>query len=380
MSRAKTGKNKQAVKIKSGKKSLQKNTKKNLINKRWANVKVPEITIPRVEVGPGIKIDGKLSEQEWKKALIIENFKRIGPHPKLAGEQTEIKLLYDTQAIYLGCTFHESKMNSLVAGIPQGQTVDAPINSGGDCGELLIAPDKNDLKHYYHLRFNPRGGKNDQLITNRIEETGLVGLFFNGNEHWNGKWEVATSTKKDRWIAEIKIYFSSFAKEGEFFGTPVPGTVWRVNFCRAEAPHGEFSAWSPPNPGLFHIPAYFGRLKFGKWRFGEIVLTDVNPGPMSFGKNIFRATVQSLTNRKAKVDVKAYLTEEVVNKREMIKKIKKCYWKLPSRTTLLLKKSLSLSPGDKRQITFPYIFSYGGKKEIAVFVGWERMLGCIYKG
>jgi len=335
---------------------------------------VEDAVIPRVEQDSGaVKLDGKLTEEIWQKGLLAKDFTLNVDPAKRASQQTEVRIFYNRHYLWLGFTFYESAMDRLVPGIPQGQTVDAPINSNGDAAEIFIDLDDDPL-HYYQLRFNPRGGKNDNVTTNRLSE----GKRFNFDQRWNGQWEVATSVADDRWCAEVRIRLHTFAPEGVYAGTPAPGTAWRMNICRAEAPHGEFSSWSPLK-GLFHQPARFRRIVFGGWKPGEIVVRDVKPGECAIGKNTFTAAVENRAGRKADLKVIASISERTgsdfsAQPRDSIR------WDLVRSKRSIGELEFSLDAGAKREISFDYEVTFGGPKRVGLWVEWKRMIIPIHAG
>ena len=333
-----------------------------------------EVIIPRLEIGSGaVKIDGKLTEEIWKKGLLAKGFTLNIDPEKRASQQTEVRIFYNRHYLWMGFTFMEAAMDRLVAGIPQGQTVDAPINSNGDAAEIFIDLDDDPLQ-YLQLRFNPRGGKNDNITTNRLPE----GKCFNIDQRWNGDWEVATSVADDRWFAEVRFSLSTFAPEGVYSGTPIPGTAWRMNICRAEAPHGEFSTWTPLK-GLFHQPKRFRRVIFGGWKPGEIIVTDADPGECAIGKNTFSATIENRAKRKADLKVIASLSEHKDS--DFIAQPRDCIrWNLVRRRSTIGELAFSLDPGGKREIAFDYEVAFGGPKRVGLRINWESMIHPVHAG
>ncbi|MEI6915596.1 MAG: carbohydrate-binding family 9-like protein [Armatimonadota bacterium] len=64
------------------------------------------------------------------------------------------------------------------------------------------------------------------------------------------------------WNARISIDFQDLAQDGK---PPLPGDIWRANFCRIEhKPQECYLAWSPTlcSPACYHVPSRFGRLRF----------------------------------------------------------------------------------------------------------------------
>ena len=55
-------------------------------------------------------LDGRLDEESWNKADVIENFLQRDPEEGMpASEQTEVRVLYDQENLYFGVRCFESR-------------------------------------------------------------------------------------------------------------------------------------------------------------------------------------------------------------------------------------------------------------------------------
>ena len=60
-------------------------------------------------------IDGILNEQAWQKAPVLNGFTQAEPlEGQPASEATEVRILYDNDAIYVGVTLHDSDPSQIV--------------------------------------------------------------------------------------------------------------------------------------------------------------------------------------------------------------------------------------------------------------------------
>jgi len=59
-------------------------------------------------------IDGKLDEPAWENAEIATGFKLFQPNPGAPKQKTEVKLLYDDNAVYVGAFMHEYSRDSIM--------------------------------------------------------------------------------------------------------------------------------------------------------------------------------------------------------------------------------------------------------------------------
>jgi len=68
------------------------------------------------------------------------------------------------------------------------------------------------------------------------------------------------------WRVDVSVPFNLFGKYSPTFTSPTPGTVWKGNFfkCADKSSHPHWASWSPIGEALnFHVPRYFGELRFG---------------------------------------------------------------------------------------------------------------------
>ncbi len=62
-----------------------------------------------------IRIDGVLDEPEWEVAQIGTDFIQREPNPGLgANQMSEVRVLYDDEAIYVGALLHDTSPDSIL--------------------------------------------------------------------------------------------------------------------------------------------------------------------------------------------------------------------------------------------------------------------------
>lgn len=75
-------------------------------------------TAVAIKINEEIKIDGDLSEQAWKKAIPISDFVQLDPYEgENPSEKTEVKILYNDKAIYLGFILYDSEPVKIVSNL-----------------------------------------------------------------------------------------------------------------------------------------------------------------------------------------------------------------------------------------------------------------------
>ncbi len=204
-----------------------------------AYASVPGVTIPYVTKGPVLR--GDLSDPLWAEGTNLKGF--VSTDEKSAvTQQTEARVLYDSQYVYIGVRCRESNLGSLVKLVKDR---DGAVWQD-DCIELLFDT-ANGHHTAYHIIVNSIGTVYDEKCMD--VERAIKG--------WNSACRVKTGQTQGAWTMEIAVP----AKD---LGTrPQPGLTWGLNVCRARyAGTHEFSSWSP-TPGGFVQPQNLGHIVFG---------------------------------------------------------------------------------------------------------------------
>jgi len=193
------------------------------------------VAVPRA--ASAIAVDGKLDERAWRKAARIPSFEHYRKAAELRN-QTEVLLLYDEQAFYVGCRCSEAEVTRIRAAVTQH---DGSLWED-DCVEIFLDT-KADRAGFLHFILNTIGTRYDALGEDP----------YGYNPTWEGKAKLGAG----EWTAEIRIPFSELGAP-----TPEPGDHWLGNFCREQQPAGELSCWSATMGG-FAAPGKFGEIIFG---------------------------------------------------------------------------------------------------------------------
>lgn len=122
--------------------------------------------------------------------------------------------------------------------------------------EVFFDP-TGDLESYFEIEVNPLGTVLDLAF--RKSRSG-----YKCDRAWDCD-GLRTLVRKNAaaWTAEFAIPFASVTNT-----PPLPGTRWRVNFCRIDRPSRdgsiprELTAWSPPMRASFHTQERFGIVEF----------------------------------------------------------------------------------------------------------------------
>ena len=205
-------------------------------------------------------ITGKADDALWHTAYVAElRDATTGMPGRFA---TVARLLYNERFLYISFQCKDD--------YPWGTFTDRddPIYEE-ECVEAFLCP-SGKTRQYYEINVSPRGTIFDAFILNgrplggdRVHFQGLkeftcegleIKVFVDGKLNQRGA---------EGWSAEYAIPFTSLPGADE--NPPRPGTEWRMNLFRIDAPQRdrpEFYAWSIPGAADFHRPWRFGTLRF----------------------------------------------------------------------------------------------------------------------
>jgi hypothetical protein len=202
-------------------------------------------------------IDGRLDEPVWQEAEALSGFMQRIPFDGIpAREPTEVRVLTDASAIYVGVWLWDSEPGRIV----DGESIrDASLNESD--AVLLIFDTFRDRRNGFVFGTNPSGIEYDGQVVNEGEgggpgmarQQGGAGGGFNLN--WDGSWTVATSRDERGWYAEFRIPFSTLRyASGD-------AQEWGFNVARRIRRYNEESLWSPvPRQFSLYRVSYAGSL------------------------------------------------------------------------------------------------------------------------
>ena len=191
-----------------------------------------------------IHLDGKLDEPAWQAAPVSGNFIKSYPKPGArAPDQTEVRVLYDDAALYVGIRLFDSHPDSIAAQL-------ARRDASGIYSDWvhLIIDSYHDRRTALRFTVNPKGVKKDVYTSNDNSE----------DLNWDAVWEVETAVDSLGWVAEYRIPLSQLR-----FGSSPTGSerIWGFQVQRDIARRQErdtWAAWTPQSPGFVSL---FGDLR-----------------------------------------------------------------------------------------------------------------------
>ena len=189
-----------------------------------------------VRTSEAMVLDGLFNEKVWAEARATTDFRQREPaEGKPATEETQIRLVYDDKALYIGTTCHDSKPSLIVS---KEMRRDGDIE--GDDNISIVIDTYLDHRNAYYFAVNTNGARKDALVTDEGDGNNL---------DWNGVWDVRTIVTENGWQAEIMIPFDTLRFKGG------PDQVWGLNVRRMIGRKNEEVLWQAyrRNAGLLRI-------------------------------------------------------------------------------------------------------------------------------
>jgi hypothetical protein len=201
-----------------------------------------------------IKIDGKLDENSWKNAAIASDFWMAFPvDGKKADLQTEVRMTYDEQFLYLSAVCHGDDQYII-------QTLKRDVDFWESDVFVVVIDPVNQRSNGFNFGVNPFNVQMDATIAGQIDSrASLSGGPPSGvNSSWDNKWYSSVSNHSDRWIVEIAIPFKTLRYDAS-------KDTWGINFVRGDIKKNSFHTWAPvPVQWLTVDLGYTGTLHWDK--------------------------------------------------------------------------------------------------------------------
>lgn len=208
------------------------------------------ITARRTATAP--QIDGLLNEPIWQLAPAATDFLQRDPYEgQPATEPTEVRVLYDEEALYFGCMMFDREPDKIVARLTRR---DNEIESD----VISVRLDSyHDHKTAYEFTILASGVKVDILQFNDAQDE---------DDSWDAVWEVKTQILPGDgsphgqalrgWSAEVKIPFEALRY------TPAPDgkNIWGINFMRRLSRKQEHTQWALIRKSMSGSISHFGHL------------------------------------------------------------------------------------------------------------------------
>ena len=176
--------------------------------------------VVRTEISP--LIDGRLDEEVWALADVVEDFHEIQPiEYDEPSQRTQVFVLYDEDYLYIAAKLWDTEPEGIIAQIlRQGSDIRNDDNFG------VILDPFHDRRSGYRFQVNPNGVRSEAIYQNTTQT----------QSNWQGIWQAEARIVEDGWTLEMAIPYKTLSFN------PVNDT-WGINFTREIARTNETIGW-----------------------------------------------------------------------------------------------------------------------------------------
>lgn len=177
-----------------------------------------------LRINESISIDGKLDEAVWMKAPVANNFIMLEPEngvPESAERKSEIKIIYDDNAIYIGAILYDNEPSKIEKEITQRDRFGTADHFG------IFINGFNDGQQDFRFFVSASGVQMDCLATENNEDFS-----------WDAIWNSEVKITDFGWVVEMEIPYAALRFSEENIQT------WGVNFFREIRRFRQKVTWS----------------------------------------------------------------------------------------------------------------------------------------
>ncbi|MEO8532597.1 MAG: DUF5916 domain-containing protein [Flavobacterium sp.] len=176
-------------------------------------------------ISQSISIDGKLDEPEWENAAIASDFVMFEPDngkPIPEERKTEIKVLYNNDALYIGAVMYDNEPNKILKEISQRDNFGTADIFG------VFINGFNDGQQNFEFFVSAADVQGDCIMTDA-----------NGEDYsWDAIWISKAVLTEKGWTVEMKIPYAALRFSAENKQT------WGINFFREIKRERKKYTWS----------------------------------------------------------------------------------------------------------------------------------------
>ncbi|SEP78028.1 DUF5916 domain-containing protein [Flavobacterium urocaniciphilum] len=181
--------------------------------------------VSAIKTSSSIKIDGNLDESDWQNVPVAKNFVMFDPDngkPEREELRSEVKVLYDNDAVYIGATLYDNEPDKILKEITERDDFGAADFFG------VFINGFNDGQHEYSFFVNTSSGQADCIRTNQGEDFS-----------WDAIWHSEAKVTNLGWQVEMKIPYAAlrFSKEDI--------QKWGIQFFREVRRLRQKFTWNP---------------------------------------------------------------------------------------------------------------------------------------
>ncbi|MFC2118579.1 DUF5916 domain-containing protein [Bacteroidota bacterium] len=185
----------------------------------------PKRKLEAVRTNQQLKIDGFISEEAWKNVPKAIDFVTYSPtFGEPASQRTEVRVVYDNQAIYFGIMCFDTAPDSILKELTKR---DERMGGNTDKFEISLNP-YNDGQNLYNFEVTASNVQSDSKASNQRHP----------DMSWSTVWHSETKIVENGWIIEVEIPYSAIRFPKEEI------QKWGVNFKRTVRRTREESTWN----------------------------------------------------------------------------------------------------------------------------------------
>ncbi|WP_264560392.1 carbohydrate binding family 9 domain-containing protein [Flavobacterium sp. N2270] len=180
------------------------------------------------KINESIAIDGELNESIWNESKIASDFVMFEPDngkPSPNELRTEVKILYNNDAVYIGAILYDNDPKAILKEITERDNFGISDSFG------VYINGYNDGQQDFQFYVTASNGQADCNFTSQYGE----------DYSWNAIWESKAKVTNFGWIVEMRIPYAAlrFPENKE--------QVWGINFFREVRRKRQKFTWSPIN-------------------------------------------------------------------------------------------------------------------------------------
>lgn len=189
-----------------------------------------------VRTSANIKVDGNLDEAIWASVPVAKDFRTYQPTiGESAGQESEIRVVYDNRAIYIGAILFDNSPDSIFRELTKRDNV---IMGNVDHFKISLNP-YNDGQNIFQFEVSAANVQADSKKS-VSGGSGMMSRYMRyGDYSWNAVWKSSVKITDEGWIVEVEIPYAAIRFSKEEVQT------WGVNFWRTIRRTRETSVWNP---------------------------------------------------------------------------------------------------------------------------------------
>ena len=185
-----------------------------------------------------IKIDGVLDDAAWQTVEPTGDFITFEPVPGLpASQPTEVRIVYDDEAIYIGAYMHDVARDSIYR-----ELTERDETGNADYFGIVFDSYRDNINGFWFM------------VTSAGTQVDVKTTTFGEDGSWNAVWYSETTITDSGWVAEFKIPYSAL----RFPKTPVQ--EWNINMIREIRRLRQTAFWNELDPTVDGILTQSGQL------------------------------------------------------------------------------------------------------------------------